>query len=120
MVKRILRGSAMVFALSLLFAGCTKSGAQAAGPDTTSKALVTFVELGSVGCIPCRMTQPIMREIEGEYSGQVRVVFHDVWTEEGKPYIKKFGIRAIPTQVFLDTKASFPRNSWWQCSGQRA
>ncbi len=63
---------------------------------------VTFVELGSVGCIPCDKMQPIMKEIEEEYKGQVKVVFHDVKTAEGKPYIKEFGIRAIPTQVFLD------------------
>ena len=63
---------------------------------------VTFVELGSVKCIPCKKMQPIMKEIEEEYKGQVKVVFHDVWTAEGKPYIKEFGIRAIPTQVFLD------------------
>ena len=63
---------------------------------------VTFVELGSVGCIPCDKMQPIMKEIEEEYQGQVKVVFHDVKTAEGKPYIKEFGIRAIPTQVFLD------------------
>ena len=71
--------------------------------DTTSdKIKVTFVELGSVGCIPCDKMQPIMKEIEEEYKGQVKVVFHDVKTAEGKPYIKEFGIRAIPTQVFLD------------------
>ena len=63
---------------------------------------VTFVELGSVGCIPCDKMQPIMKEIEEEYKGQVKVVFHDVKTAEGQPYIKEFGIRAIPTQVFLD------------------
>lgn len=63
---------------------------------------VTFVELGSVGCIPCDKMQPIMKEIAEEYKGQVKVVFHDVKTTEGKPYIKEFGIRAIPTQVFLD------------------
>jgi thioredoxin 1 len=63
---------------------------------------VTFVELGSVGCIPCDKMQPIMKEIAEEYKGQVKVVFHDVKTTEGRPYIKKFGIRAIPTQVFLD------------------
>lgn len=62
----------------------------------------TFVELGSVGCIPCDKMQPIMKEIEEEYKGQVKVVFHDVKTAEGKSYIKEFGIRAIPTQVFLD------------------
>ncbi|GAI64498.1 unnamed protein product [marine sediment metagenome] len=71
--------------------------------DTTIEEIkVTFVELGSVGCIPCDKMQPIMKEIEEEYKGQVKVVFHDVKTPEGNPYIKEFGIRAIPTQVFLD------------------
>ena len=69
---------------------------------TTDEVKVTFVELGSVKCIPCKKMQPIMKEIEEEYKGQVKVVFYDVWTAEGKPYIKEFGIRAIPTQVFLD------------------
>ena len=68
---------------------------------TTDEIKVTFVELGSVGCIPCDKMQPIMKEIEEEYKGQVKVVFHDVKTAEGNPYIKEFGIRAIPTQVFL-------------------
>ncbi|MCU0846515.1 MAG: thioredoxin family protein [Spirochaetes bacterium] len=63
---------------------------------------VTFVEIGSVNCIPCKMMQPIMREIEREYAGQVTVVFHDVWTDAGRPQAKKYGIQAIPTQVFLD------------------
>jgi len=69
---------------------------------TTDEIKVTFVELGSVGCIPCDKMQPIMEEIEEEYKGQVKVVFHDVRTAKGQPYIKEFGIRAIPTQVFLD------------------
>ncbi|MBA3062891.1 thioredoxin family protein [bacterium] len=69
---------------------------------TTDEIKVTFVELGSVGCIPCDKMQPIMKEIKEEYKGQVKVVFHDVKTAEGNPYIKEFGIRAIPTQVFLD------------------
>jgi len=64
--------------------------------------LVTFVELGSVNCIPCKKMQPIMKEIEEEYVGQVKVVFHDVWTEAGKPYATQYKIRLIPTQVFLD------------------
>jgi len=48
------------------------------------------------------MMQPIMREIEKEYKDQVKVVFHDVWTDEGRPYGVKYRIRVIPTQVFLD------------------
>jgi thioredoxin 1 len=63
---------------------------------------VTFVELGSVRCIPCKKMMPIMEEIKKEYKGQVKVVFHDVWTKEGKPFAGKYKIRLIPTQVFLD------------------
>ena len=63
---------------------------------------VTFIELGSVRCIPCKKMQPIMDEIKKEYKGQVNVVFYDVWTPEGKPYAYKYKIRLIPTQVFLD------------------
>ncbi|MFC1692432.1 thioredoxin family protein [Candidatus Latescibacterota bacterium] len=63
---------------------------------------VTFVELGSVNCIPCKMMQSIMDEIEKEYGDEVKVVFHDVWTDEGRPYAEKYKIRVIPTQVFLD------------------
>jgi len=70
--------------------------------EKTDAVKVTFVELGSVGCIPCQQMQPIMKEIEEEYKELVKVVFHDVRTAEGRPYIKEFGIRAIPTQVFLD------------------
>ncbi len=67
-----------------------------------SKPKVTFIELGSVNCIPCKMMQPVMKNIEKKYAGQVRVIFYDVWTQEQRPYADKYGIKLIPTQVFLD------------------
>lgn len=71
--------------------------------DSQSEEIkVTFIELGSVGCIPCDKMQPIMKEIKEEYKGQVKVIFYDVRTAFGEPYKKKYNIRAIPTQVFLD------------------
>lgn len=63
---------------------------------------VTFIELGSVNCMPCKMMQPVMADIEREFAGKVKVVFYDVWTEQGQPYGRMYGIRVIPTQVFLD------------------
>ncbi len=39
---------------------------------------VTFLEIGSVNCIPCRMMQPIMKEIAEEYKGIVKVEFYDL------------------------------------------
>jgi len=80
----------------------TPAGKEKPAVKKESAPLVTFVELGSVKCIPCKKMQPIMKEIEEEYAGKVKVVFYDVWTAEGKPYGKKYGIRLIPTQVFLD------------------
>ena len=46
--------------------------------------------------------QPVMKAIEAKYGEQVKVTFYDVWTEEQKPYAQKYGIKLIPTQVFLD------------------
>ena len=65
---------------------------------------VTFIELGSVNCIPCKMMQPVMKAIEKNYGEQVKVIFYDVWTQEQRPYAEKYGIKLIPTQVFLDEK----------------
>ena len=66
------------------------------------KPKVTFVELGSVNCIPCKQMQPIMKSIEEKYKDQVKVIFYDVWKEDQKKYAKQYGIKLIPTQVFLD------------------
>ena len=71
-----------------------------AGKPGTLK--VTLIELGSTKCIPCKKMQPILEEIKKEYKGQVKVLFHDVWTDKGRPFARTFNIRLIPTQVFLD------------------
>ena len=68
----------------------------------TGKPLVTFIELGSVKCIPCRMMQPVMRAIEKKYGDQINVVFYDVWTPAQQHYAAVYRIRVIPTQVFLN------------------
>jgi thioredoxin 1 len=101
----------MLFVLGCVFmmTGCSnsQSGPAAAGRETTASPNeasyeATFVELGSKNCIPCKMMQPVMDNIEKNYAGKVKVVFYDVWTAEGRPYGQKYGVRAIPTQVFLD------------------
>ncbi len=71
-------------------------------PSKDPRPLLTFVELGSVKCIPCRQMQPVMKAIEEKYGAQIRVVFHDVWKPDQKEFASKYGVRVIPTQVFLD------------------
>ncbi len=69
---------------------------------SSEKFKVTFIELGSVRCVPCRQMQPIMKSIEEKYGSQVKVIFYDVWTNQGKPMADKYNVQVIPTQVFLD------------------
>jgi thioredoxin 1 len=61
---------------------------------------VTFLELGSVGCIPCERMKPVMKGIEEKYGDRVKVEFHDVRVEH--KVAQQYQIQLIPTQVFLD------------------
>lgn len=79
-----------------------KNNAVSAKPLSPGDIKVTFIELGSVNCIPCRMMKQVMAQVEEKYGNQVKIIFYDVWTAEGRPYAEQYGIRAIPTQVFLD------------------
>ena len=88
----------ILFTLLPLSADCRNALAQ----KQSDGVKVTFVEIGAAKCIPCKAMQPIMKEVAEEYKGQVKVVFHDVWTPKGKEDATKYNIRMIPTQVFLD------------------
>jgi thioredoxin 1 len=92
----------------VLLLSCNKNDVKSESNNTSGNQIaddgykIEFVELGSVKCIPCKKMQPIMRSIEKKYGGQVKVTFYDVW-EDNAP-AKKFGIKLIPTQVFLDAE----------------
>ena len=89
--------------LSTDCSGQTAKPGDKSNPEAAkNKFKVTFIELGSVRCIPCQQMQPVMKSVREKFPSQVNVVFYDVWTEAGAPYAKQYGIEAIPTQVFLD------------------
>lgn len=113
-MKKI-RNSVFIFSLILSFSlavTSTKekivtttnvSAVKVSSVTISTNPMVTFVELGSVNCIPCKMMRPVMQKVEEQYPTQVKVIFHDVWTPEGQPYAEQFKIKVIPTQVFLDS-----------------
>ena len=68
-----------------------------------SKPFITFIELGSVNCIPCKAMQKVMKAVNEKYGKQINIVFYDVWTEEQAHYAQDYKIRLIPTQIFLDS-----------------
>ena len=101
MYYRLVKNICFIAVVILLFS-ITEVSTQNPTKQETKTTKVTFIELGSIRCIPCKMMQPIMKEVKKKYKGQVKVVFYDVWTSEGRPYAQKYGIRVIPTQIFLD------------------
>jgi thioredoxin 1 len=74
--------------------------AAAAAADVPVKGMVTMVDLGAGACIPCKLMAPILEKLEKQYAGRAAVVFLDVWKDRAP--VKRFGIRAIPTQIFFD------------------
>lgn len=92
----------IIILLAFIAVTLTETAAQDKKETGKSKPKVTFVELGSVNCIPCKQMQPVMKAIEEKYKGQVEVIFYDVWKDDQKHYAEKYKIKLIPTQVFLD------------------
>ena len=62
----------------------------------------TMAEFGASGCVPCDMMTPILEKLRKKYPDQLNVVF--VHVRENQLLASRFGIRAIPVQVFYDSK----------------
>ncbi len=61
---------------------------------------VTMIDLGANACVPCKMMAPIIEALQKEYAGRADILFYDVWKDPAQA--RKYGIRAIPTQIFFD------------------
>jgi thioredoxin 1 len=77
------------------------SSSPSAQPATQAAGgLPRLVDLGSTTCIPCKMMAPVLEELAKEYAGRMQVEFIDV--NVNPDAAKPFGIKLIPTQVFID------------------
>ena len=69
-----------------------------------SKALKTgrpvVADFGRGACVPCKMMEPILKELQKEYQGRAEVLILDV--QEYSALTKKHSVRSIPTQIFFD------------------
>jgi len=64
------------------------------------RAIPKLVDLGRTFCIPCKKMAPILAGLKVEYAGRLDVEFIDVG--DNPDAARKYGIRLIPTQVFID------------------
>jgi thioredoxin 1 len=69
-------------------------------PDGTR--LPRLVELGGEKCIPCRQMAPILEEVGKAYAGRLVVEKLDV--QKDASLGRRWKVRVIPTQVFLDAE----------------
>ncbi|MCF8142403.1 MAG: thioredoxin family protein [Deltaproteobacteria bacterium] len=96
--------AAFIGVLSLQLSGCSSDESPASHSPTAGdvpiKGMPTMVDLGADECVPCKMMVPVLAKVEKKYRGKAAIVFIDVWKD--KAPAKRFGIRAIPTQIFFD------------------
>jgi len=72
--------------------------------DTKRVALPRLVDLGSDKCIPCKRMAPILASLSQEYRSSFTVEVLDV--RKNPALGQKWGIRVIPTQVFIDASGT--------------
>jgi thioredoxin 1 len=68
-------------------------------PDTTLTALPKVLDLGSQMCIPCQTMMTELDRLEDMTQGTLEISFVDV--NENQAAARTYGIRVIPTQIFL-------------------
>lgn len=89
-----------LFVLLALILSLSVEDVRAQAPQVPVRGMVTMVDLGARSCIPCKMMEPILEKLEREYRGRAAIVFIDISVQ--RDAARRFGIRAIPTQVFFD------------------
>ncbi len=98
MKKRIMWLTILLFLASISIAH-TEQGRKSL-PEVPTKGMVTMLDLGAHKCIPCKMMAPILEKLRGQYKGKASIIFIDVWKH--REQAMKYGVRAIPTQIFFD------------------
>lgn len=64
--------------------------------DTDQPVLVDF---SAVWCQPCKMLDPVVKQLAGKWEGKVKVVKIDA--DENPNLVMKFGVMGIPTLLFM-------------------
>lgn len=96
-----------------LMASLVASDAIAAGKidlkALAAKRMPILLEFGRGWCIPCKYMKPILKDMEKAYTGKAIITTVDM--DANKGLVRAFGIRMMPTQVFLSPDGKeFHRN----------
>ena len=67
--------------------------------EDTTKEGVSLVDFWAPWCGPCRMIAPVIEELAEDFDGKANIC--KVNTDEEQDLSVKFGIRSIPTILFM-------------------
>jgi thioredoxin 1 len=67
--------------------------------EETVKNGVSMIDFWAPWCGPCRMIAPVIEELAEEFEGKANIC--KVNTDEQQELAMKFGIRSIPTIIFM-------------------
>ena len=67
--------------------------------EDTTKDGVSMVDFWAPWCGPCRMIAPVIEELAADFEGKAKIC--KVNTDEEQDLAVKFGVRSIPTILFM-------------------
>lgn len=67
--------------------------------DATVSTGVSMVDFWAPWCGPCRMIAPVIDELANDFAGQANIC--KVNTDEEQDLAVRFGVRSIPTILFM-------------------
>lgn len=95
--KTIFFGIAAILLMAIFMGNVAYSEDYSKIPE---KGKITLVDLGKGTCIPCKMMAPVLERMKKRFTGKAEVIVIDIRNDIDQA--RRFGIRAIPTQIFFD------------------
>jgi thioredoxin 1 len=104
-VRQIFPIVAVVTLALTLATGCGEDADSSEQTPSTSalrmgQGIPALIDLGSNSCIPCQMMEGELRRLDQETGDLLVVEIIDVYRDRNAA--QTFGVRVIPTQIFLD------------------